>query len=171
MTEAGPKEVAKLISIAGGEVIGATRLQKIACLIELAGATLGFNFAYHLYGPYSEQLDVAVSDAGALGLVRIEPKQAAWGGRYSVFRLSSPEADHVPNSLSTLATTAAKADSVELELAVTAAFLAANGNPDAWDAVAVRKKAKATPARLANAKALYQVLRSVENLPKSLPAI
>jgi hypothetical protein len=58
-----------------------------------------------------------------------------------------------------------------LELAVTAAFLAANGNPDAWDAVAVRKKAKATPARLANAKALYQVLRSVENLPKSLPAI
>ena len=146
------------------------RLQKIACLIELAGATLGFNFAYHLYGPYSEQLDVAVSDASALGLVRIEPKQAAWGGRYSfLFGFTGSRSGTKFNFQVSYA--AAKADSVELELAVTAAFLAANGNPNAWDAGAVRKKAKATPTRLANAKALYHALRSVENLPKALPAI
>jgi hypothetical protein len=41
-----------------------------------------------------------------------------------------------------LAKKAAQADSAALELAVTAAFLAANGHADAWDEVAERKHSK-----------------------------
>jgi uncharacterized protein len=69
-----------------------------------------------------------------------------------------------------LAKRAAQADSVALELAVTAAFLAENGYNDAWDEVAERKRAKATPEMMAKAKALYRDFQKIE-VPNNLPAI
>ena len=59
---------------------------------------------------------------------------------------------------------------VALELAVTAAFLAANGQEDAWDEVAERKRSKATPEMMMKAKALYAEFRKIE-VPIALPAI
>ena len=63
-----------------------------------------------------------------------------------------------------------KADPIELELAATAAFLAAEGVPDPWEETAKRKPEKAEGNRLANAKVLYKALRSIRT-PKKLPEI
>ncbi len=76
----------------------------------------------------------------------------------------------VPASVRKLAEEAAAADTVELELAVTAAFLAKNGYEMPWEEVASRKEGKATPERLARARALYANFRKL-NLPQALPAI
>lgn len=170
MTRPGPREASRIVKLAGGEIVGSTRLQKIGCLLELVGAGTGFDYSYHLYGPYSEELSIAATDAGALDFIDIEEKTAAWGGRYTVYR-SPVDGVSQDSAVGTLAKTAAAADSVVLELAVTAAFLAQNGHLNAWDEVAARKRAKATPERLDKAKALYQELRSVNSLPRSLPSI
>ena len=45
-------------------LVGRTRFQKTAYFLEAAGVGYGFDFSYHYYGPYSEELAVAVSDEG-----------------------------------------------------------------------------------------------------------
>jgi uncharacterized protein len=170
MPNAGPREVAQIISLAGGEIIGSTRLQKIGCLLDLVGAGVGFEFSYHIYGPYSEELSLAASDADALDLIDVNEKTATWGGRYSIYRVSTSGQQTLDANIMRLAKRAAQADSVALELAVTAAFLAGNGYDDAWDEVAERKQAKATPEMMAKAKALYRDFQKIE-VPNALPAI
>ena len=169
MPEPGPEEVAKIISLAGGEIIGRTRLQKVGCLLDLVGAGSGFEFSYHIYGPYSEELSIAATDADALDMIDVDDRVAAWGGRYSVYhtKLDFPSSDP---SIKSLANRAAQADSVALELAVTAAFLAANGHRDAWDEVAERKHAKATPDMMSKARALYKEFQKID-VPVALPPI
>jgi uncharacterized protein YwgA len=169
MSESGPCEVAQIISLAGGEIIGSTRLQKIGCLLDLVGAGVGFEFSYHIYGPYSEELSLAASDADALGMISVSEKTAAWGGRYSIYRAVATSPQKQNSNITKLAKRAAQADSVALELAVTAAFLAENGYDDAWNEVAERKRAKATPEMMTKAKSLYQDFRKIE--PDALPAI
>jgi uncharacterized protein YwgA len=160
MPDPGPKEVARIVSLAGGEIIGRTRLQKIGCLLDMVGAGSGFEFSYHIYGPYSEELSIATSDADALDMISVDERVAAWGGRYSIYRTAMDfSADPFVKSL---ARRAAQADSVALELAVTAAFLAANGEDDAWDEVAERKSAKATSEMMSNAKSLYADFRKID---------
>lgn len=170
MPDPGPREVAQIIDLAGGEIIGSTRLQKISCLLDLVGAGVGFEFFYHIYGPYSEELSLAASDADALGFIEVNEKIAAWGGRYAVYRSAiSNQAFSDPN-IAKLAKRAAQADSVALELAVTAAFLADNGYKDAWSEVAERKRAKSTEDMLGKAKALYEDFLKIET-PRALPVI
>ena len=52
---------ARIVSDAGGSLIGRTRLQKIAYLLELSGTGAGFPFEYRHYGPYSEKLATALA--------------------------------------------------------------------------------------------------------------
>ena len=167
MTKTNLEAVASVIQLSGGELIGRTRLQKTTCLLEMAGATFGFSFDYHLYGPYSEELNIAASDAGALRLVEVNERTASWGGKYFVFR-AKPNDELAGTPLGQLATIAAKADGIVLELAVTAAFLAKNGAADPWKEVKSRKSVKATPERMSEAKALYKELSSVKT-PMQLP--
>jgi hypothetical protein len=102
-------------------------------------------------------------------MIEIEERSASWGGRYSIYRTAD---DPSVGDASTrqLAKIAAAADSVELELAVTAAFLAKNGRKCAWDEVASRKRGKATPERLKRAKALYREFQRIK-MPVALPEI
>ena len=67
-----------------------------------------------------------------------------------------------------LANLAAAADSIELELAATAVFLAHDGYDDPWDETTQRKPEKATALRLANAKALLASLSQI-NIPNPIP--
>lgn len=170
MTEPGAREAARIVAIAGGCIVGRTRLQKIGCLLDLVGAGVGFRFTYYHYGPYSEKLRIAAEDAGALNLLQIEENRAAWGGHYSIYRSSTDSTHDVPKAVRRLAQAAADADSIELELAVTAAFLAKQGEENPWEEVAVLKKEKAADGRLAKAKLLYQKL-ALEGLPIELPRI
>src|SRR5262245_22141607 len=80
--------VARIIQDAGGELVGRTRLQKIAFLTQLAGFANDFVFEYRHYGPYSEDLAQAMEFAVLLGPLQEEEKLADWGGRYSVYKLA-----------------------------------------------------------------------------------
>ena len=44
-------DVAKVIELNGGELIGRTRLQKTFYFLERLGVGFGFDFQYHHYGP------------------------------------------------------------------------------------------------------------------------
>jgi uncharacterized protein len=161
------KDVAAVVR-AAGEVVGRTRLQKTVALLEISGLGFGFSFDYYKFGPFSEELVVSVDRAVALGYVCEVEKRDAWGGHYSIFKAPSmaPSGVEARDSLINLAK---EADAVELELAVTAAFLADTGVVDAWDEVGVRKPEKAH--RLNKAKQLYREFLKVDGLPKALPQI
>lgn len=167
-----PKAVGELIALAGGRIVGRTKLQKSACALELTGLGYGFQFKYRHFGPYSEELKIASDDADALGYIREKMEVASWGGRYSVFEVDKPcqPTDARQKQRSEVLKIAVQADPVDLELAVTAAFLAANGVHDPWHEVAVRKSTKAVPDRMNAAKILYGHLAAVET-PKKLPSI
>lgn len=156
---------AQIIQDAGGELVGRTRLQKIAFLLELAGFGDQFSFEYRHYGPYSEDLAQAMEIASALGPVREEERLADWGGRYSIYRLSQPLVSDDPMRAQFVQ--AAKGiDAVELELAATAAYLATYeklGSPaqNPWEETKRRKPSKASNGRLERAAQAYNKLREL----------
>jgi len=163
-------KVASIIADAGGKIVGRTRLQKMAYILELAGLGEGFNFNYKHYGPYSEDLADAARRASLLGKVSEETYTAAWGGVYSIYQ-ANEDVSGTPNaSRKKLLSYMVEANPVELELAATAAFLEISGEDDAWDAVKKRKEKKSTPERIHGAQKLYTSLRSVD-VPKPLPKL
>lgn len=163
------EKVANLVRDSGGRIIGRTRLQKIAYLLELTGLGDGFSFEYRHYGPFSSDLADAARKAALLDLIDEAEHQASWGGFYSVFSNDRPADDGIPPARVKLARVAANADPIELELAATAAFLASESKSP-WEETAERKPEKASEERLVKARALYQTLRGIET-PVPLPEI
>ncbi|MFZ3004594.1 MAG: hypothetical protein WA047_00365 [Phenylobacterium sp.] len=161
------KDVADIIGSVG-DIVGKTKLQKTVALLELAGLGPGFSFSYYLYGPYSEQLATAVDRGVLLGLIREEERVATWGGKYSVFKADHADLQNAPKE--ELIRKASRADSIVLELAVTAAFLAANNEQSAWDKLMELKPDKAFGENLGRAKTLYEELRAIQT-PTPLPNI
>lgn len=166
---------ARMIDDAGGQLVGRTRLQKVAYLTQLAGFPVGFEFEYRHYGPFSEELATAMEIASGLGLVQEEERRADWGGRYSIYR-SQGRTGATDNMRMKFVSAAAKIDAVELELAATAAFLyAVDGvgrlRPgDPWAETVKLKPEKAIDGRLDRAKAAYNRLRTLTT-PVALPQI
>lgn len=157
------KKIERIIAAAGGEIVGRTRLQKIAYLLELSGNGEGFTFDYHYYGPYSEDLAKATHIAEALKFVEEEDKATTWGGHYSIYRLANPS-DAAPTPAQTLiASLGASANAVVLELAATAAYFADHNHEDPWRETEERKPDKATPERLQAARELYAKLCGITN--------
>ena len=164
------QKVADIVRDAGGRIVGRTRLQKLAYLLELSGLGDGFAFEYHHYGPYSEELSRAVRHAALFGLLKEEEHATSWGGFYSIYTTSSPS-DLMPDSARyQLARQAAAADPIQLELAATAAFLATEGITDPWEMTAKLKPEKAECGNLQKAKFLYQKLAQVK-APRPLPNV
>lgn len=166
-----PKAVKELVALAGGRIVGRTKLQKSACALELVGLGYGFSFKYKHFGPYSEELKLACGDADALEYIHEKTETAAWGGWYSVFEAdpADPKTE-LQKQRSEILSVTVNADPVDLELAVTAAFLAVNGSKDPWYEVEVRKSTKATLDRVVAAKELYSAMSKVKT-PKQLPRI
>lgn len=162
--------VAEIVRDAGGRIVGRTRFQKIGCILELAGLGEGFQFYYKNFGPYSEALATATRDADILGFLTETEQKTQWGGWYSTFTTDMELDDTVPVERTELAKKAAAADSIVLELAVTAAFLASQGVDDAWEETERRKPEKVTEGRLEKAKVFYAVLKRIET-PEPLPDI
>ncbi len=161
------EKVARLVQEAGGRIIGRTRLQKIACLLELAHEGNGFSFSYHRFGPYSDELSSAIETAETFDMVHEESKRATWGGTYSIY--TTDEIIQAESQIRRdIIEVSNKAGAIVLELAATAAYLAATKVEDPWGEVAVRKPEKATPGKLAEAQDLYSQLRAVA---PTLPAI
>lgn len=158
------RAAARIVQDAGGELVGRTRLQKIAYLLNLAGFSDDFSFEYRHYGPFSEELAQAMEVAAILGPVREEERTADWGGRYSVYTLveNVGEADALRADF---VQRAKSINAVELELAATAAYLfvaegfdtRVKGNP--WHETRRRKPSKAAEGRLERAAEAYEALR------------
>lgn len=164
------QKAAEIVRDAGGEIVGRTRLQKVAYLLELAGLGSGFEFEYHHYGPYSENLAYATRVAKAFGLLTENEQTASWGGVYSIFR--TPDSAGAPNpERAQFAAAAAKIGPIALELAATAAYLSAvEGHQDPWAETARLKPEKASKERLDAAKIAYRQLLEF-NTPTPLPKI
>lgn len=166
----GAKKAAEIIRLAGGTVVGRTRFQKLAYLLEISGCGKGFSFEYRHYGPYSEDLTRATSVASLIGIIQEEERSANWGGTYSIFT-TPPSAELTANhdeQAKALTRIALDANPIDLELAATAAFLAHEKCPDPWQETSRRKPEKSS--RLESAKTLYSRLSQLM-LPISLPRI
>ena len=82
--------VAAVVAAAGGELTGRVRLQKAVYLLDRLGFESGFVFEYHHYGPFSRDLDSAMADAKAFGLVaETFDRRQSDGATYSVFKLTA----------------------------------------------------------------------------------
>ena len=114
---------ARLVSEAGGVLIGRTRLQKVACLAKLAGLLDTFEFEYRHYGPFSESLATAMNIAAGLKIIDEQETRAEWGGWYSIYRSTDRTPSAMDGQRSQFVTEAAKIGAIQLELAATAAFL------------------------------------------------
>jgi uncharacterized protein YwgA len=164
------EKAADIIRDAGSHIVGRTRLQKLAYLLERTGLGVGFPFEYRHYGPYSEQLSLAVRNGALLGLLREEEHETNWGGFYSIYTTPTTS-DLPPNSArSQLARLAVSADPVQLELAATAAFLATEGIADPWEMTEKLKPEKARSGNLQKAKVLYRKFAQIST-PRPLPDI
>jgi uncharacterized protein YwgA len=154
--------VAALVELNGGQLVGKTRLQKTVYLIESFGIQLGFDFDYHHYGPYSEELRVAASDAIALGAISCEWCHSG-GVEYAVFSSSGTSGIKLPNGISRALSILRKYDTITLELAATADFLSKNGYADsAWDETSRRKASKVNRTRISNSVELLKELAAAQ---------
>lgn len=164
------QRAAEIVRDAGGQIVGRTRLQKIAYILEVAGLGAGFLFRYKHYGPYSEQLADAAQTAHILGTLREQETLATWGGFYSTYYSLLPQNPNTPDARRQLAQELVNVDAVELELAATALFLALERFEDPWEETARRKPDKADGGRLQRARQLLQRLRRIPT-PRPLPPI
>jgi len=164
------EKVAAIIADAGGEVVGRTRLQKIAYLLSVTGLEDAFSFKYKHYGPYSEELAIATRVGKWLGNLNETEKNSTWGGTYSVYSIPDRAAAPGEDRRSRLARVAANADAIALELAATAVFLANEGYELPWQETARRKPDKATEEQFKKAREIVRELSQIKT-PKSLPAI
>lgn len=148
----------QIVSDAGGEVVGRTRIQKMAYLLELAGEGSGFKFAYKHYGPYSQPLADSLQIASLFDEVKEEKRQTEWGTKYSIY--TADPNNNVSGARQSIISLAKSANAVELELAATAAFLSTEGFDDPWEETVRRKPEKSD--KLEGAKELYSKLREIK---------
>ncbi len=165
--------VTDMVTLNGGELVGRTRLQKQAYLLDRCGANFGLRFTYHYYGPYCFELAAGVDDARAEGRVNIEEKPGRHGVPYAIFRPGPESNGEHSDCLGGLTADQARdllrnmkqvSDAV-LELAATIVFLR-----DEWryfgkdkgrspvEETKARKPLKATEKRIAEALALLRNL-------------
>ena len=159
--------VVHLIALHGGELVGRTRLQKVAYLLHRCGAKfdLPFPFIYHHYGPYSLALADGLIDARAGGRIDIEEQPGSYGVRYAIFkskgadapdRLGDLSADQVRSLLKEMK----HVSDIVLELAAAIVFLREEDGyvHDAIEETKARKPLKATAARMEQALMLLRKL-------------
>jgi uncharacterized protein YwgA len=69
----------------GEQLPNRTQLHKAAYLLEgIAKVQHGFPFALYLHGPYSYELDAALSELSAIGWLRADHDASGFGARYSL---------------------------------------------------------------------------------------
>src|SRR5690348_2924626 len=159
-------DVPSLIQAAGGEVVGKIRLQKIVYLLDQMGLHSGFNFEYHHYGPYSEQLAEQVEDDVIFGRIVAAPRRRRTDGvPYLTFSATHAgeggridewlTADAIQNALREMQ----RHSATVLEVAATINWLSAIEGWDDWKPELLRRKgAKAQNGRDKEALELLGVL-------------
>lgn len=150
--------VVGIVALNGGELIGRTRLQKTAFLLERSGMNSGLEFEYHRFGPFSAEIARGSEIAAGSGQLELEVRPGFHEYPYTIFRTSAS----APAALGGLATEKAISllsamsgvSDVVLELAATIVLLR-NSYENPLEEVKIRKPHKATPERL---KAALQLI-------------
>lgn len=160
------KIVAQVLEASSGKVVGRIRLQKMVYLLQQLGSGSDFKFSYHHYGPYSEEVSVAVQRASVLDKTISEnEKLSKFGGWYSEFDLIKPINSEFIGRLSIKEASQyaeiMKAEtSVVLELAATIHWLKNKEQLVDWtNELQSRKPGKATIENIARAKELLAKLK------------
>ncbi len=162
--------VVALIALNDGKLVGRTRLQKEAYLLDRCGADFGLQFTYHHYGPYCFDLAGGIDDARAEGRIDIKEQPGRHGVPYAIFE--SAEDAGQPTGLGKLSADKARASlqrmkdvsDVVLELAATIVFLRdewdyfGKGTIGPVDETKARKPLKATEERIDKALDLLRDL-------------
>lgn len=96
--EALQNTLASIVAIVDqqGEVHGRVRLQKLGYLLQQSGFApiRATRFAYHHYGPYSEQLAGALDQAVASGLIEEERRDQPSGRKLYAYKLRREHPDY-----------------------------------------------------------------------------
>jgi uncharacterized protein YwgA len=155
--------VVEIVAAAGGKLVSRIRLQKIAYLLDQVGNESDFDYVYYHYGPFSRDLENAVLDAEAFGLVKEEEgRRATDGARYSVFTLVKDFKEFKilkDSKLRELARQLASENVTVLELAATAHWLVTYEHIPDWETeIRRRKGTKNDGGRLEKAKDLLRRL-------------
>jgi uncharacterized protein len=158
--------VVSAVALSGGELVGRIRLQKVIYLLDKLGMNSGAPFEYHHYGPYSEAISDAVTDAKFWGqLFETVNFRVTDGAPYSSFKTQPETAE--PAQLGGLNAEDAKkylakftgCTSTVLELAATVHWLAFVEQVSDWRAeIEVRKAGKTNNGRLEKALDLLKDL-------------
>lgn len=169
----GVKSIKFILQAGDGEIIGRTRLQKIAYLLNLSGYDDSFEFEYKHYGPFSREVAQAAKFAELAGVLHEDTKPTSWGGTYSIFKLI--EGDQISNNVIergavSLVEQATNVNSVALELAATAAFLSSEYSDRSWEETKRRKPRKATAINIKLAKDFYRKIQVLDT-PAKLPEL
>ena len=159
--------LSSIIRLVGGEVVGKTRLQKMAYLLEAKGVGFGdIVFDYNNYGPFSAELAFAADDAESMGYIETKERQGVHAVPCKIFRstyqVSEEDSEEGRGDIETRKDALKLMNdysTLELELAATAVYLKENGYPDEfWEEVKKRKPLKATPKRKERADQLIAAL-------------
>ena len=158
--------VADLVLLAGGELTGRVRLQKIMYLLDNKGLSSGASYFYYHYGPYSEDLWDAVSDAKFFDGLREETSSPdGHVNSFSTFKMPLPR--DTPDKVGELSASEVEkllmklkdVNSTVLELASTAHWLAfVEQVPDWKSEIEIRKAGKTGQGRLEKAIRLLDEL-------------
>jgi uncharacterized protein YwgA len=157
--------ISHIISLNGGTIVGKTRLQKTAYFLEEYGVGCGFDFEYYYYGPYSEDISIAIGDAKALSYIDSEWKVTKAGAEYAIFRsINCTSNEDVDVERKRILRLLSEYDTISIELAATADFLGKNGfSSDPWAETIRRKEKKATDERVHKAKTILSALGTFGN--------
>lgn len=158
------ESVATLIADSGGRVVGKTRLQKTAYLLELMNLGFGFDFDYHHFGPFSAQLAEATDDAVLIGLIKENESMGSYGVPYSVFQSSTnPSTGELAAARQAAVQEMSRLSAIDLEIAATAAFVMREQEVvDPWIEVSRLKPTKTTLGRIEIAKNLLRNLKLMD---------
>lgn len=150
-------------------IVGRIRLQKIFYLLEQLGLKSSLRFAYHHYGPYSEELSDTLEWGQIMGDIS-EDNVPTEGGYYSIYKLnanSTPERETLGDlpwpKVKILVKTMKAETSPVLEIAATIHWLKNKERIEDWrKELKVRKASKATDIRITKA---YRLLNKLELAP------
>ena len=154
-----------IIALNGGKLVGKTRLQKVAYLLDACGLNSGFDYDYHHFGPYSADVALAADLAEMVGVVSSQEKPGFHSVPYVVYetnatkpvRICGMSGADIAEKLAIME----KSSALVLELAATVYFLEHDeglSSKEAQEEVKVRKAAKASPDRLRQANDLLEKL-------------
>ncbi len=159
-----PNAAAHIVRLNGGSLVGNTRFQKTTYFLEALDVGFGFDFDYHYYGPYCDDLKISIEDSVFLGLISSELGTTNSGNEYSRYDLiDDPITDDASDQKREIILEILRNyDSVSLEIAATADFLKNNGSEqDFWEETKKRKASKCTEFYLERAEKILEALEQI----------